>query len=572
MADERLLGKTSTVRQSENPTFALSDAAATSKHTEIGGRVDTIMKEDITVFFLSPCDRPLDDPVLTQPHEMFIPALSCSIDMETTSNALVPRIAKNLGIPDVCNDFFSLYVYFEGQEPRPLGPEELVLPSLVWMNPMEHLEAKSEEGDSSSGRKIRRKSSVKERIRSMSFGKLMSGMGKGGKSASRPRKSMGNMASRESAVVGYDVFGGDSSEEDGDDEEGFESLLEGKSHNNQGLVKLVFKIRLFLNYAIMRIDPLGIIDMKRTRYKSNFRRLLFFQVEKYISDEKWPLEREKLAKSLPALIGLSMASKFGMFATSEYDRMDIYAHTQAIYGEVYSKCSKNGALLTQSMLENFWREASVDYSKEGTAALANIDWPYESCFHKLVFKVYGGSYGCEVFPCTIDSGGTDQKYVLGVNDTGLLIISATDLVVKTTIPFEHIIRWGHIPGKYFYYHERGTDEEKETRIYTPKASEVSSLLKEYAVALMNVELGRYTETGITKASLEAKGHWKKAGTLLKITRAFGSSNAKKGRALQGNLKEAAKKEAEGAEEKKESSETPPLSASRRRSRAPASNP
>ena len=54
-------------------------------------------------------------------------------------------------------------MYFEGQEPRPLGPEELVLPSLVWMNPMEHLEARSEEGDSSSGRKIRRKSSVKER-------------------------------------------------------------------------------------------------------------------------------------------------------------------------------------------------------------------------------------------------------------------------------------------------------------------------------------------------------------------------------------------------------------------------
>jgi hypothetical protein len=92
---------------------------------------------------------------------------------------------------------------------------------------------------------------------------------------------------------------------------------------------------------------------------------------------------------------------------------------------VYSKCSKNAALLTQSMLENFWREASADYSKEGTAALDNMDWPYESCFHKLVSKVYGGSYGCEVYPCTIDSGSTVQKYLLGVNDTGLLIFEPT---------------------------------------------------------------------------------------------------------------------------------------------------
>ena len=153
MEDARRRAKTATIRQSDS-LVALSDTAVTSKYAELGKRVDVTMKEDITVFFVSPCDRPLDDPVLTQPYDMFIPATTCSIDMETTSNSLIPRIAKGLGIPEICNDFFSLYVYWDGQEPRPLGPEELVLPSLVWENPMEHMSEK-EEGDSS--QKVRSK-------------------------------------------------------------------------------------------------------------------------------------------------------------------------------------------------------------------------------------------------------------------------------------------------------------------------------------------------------------------------------------------------------------------------------
>lgn len=48
-----------------------------------------------------------------------------SIDLETTTNALIPRIVREMGMPDVTGDLFSLYVYWEGQKPRPLGPEEV---------------------------------------------------------------------------------------------------------------------------------------------------------------------------------------------------------------------------------------------------------------------------------------------------------------------------------------------------------------------------------------------------------------------------------------------------------------
>ena len=104
-------------------------------------------------------------------------------------------------------------------------------------------------------------------------------------------KSTGDIVKRQmTPVVGYEIFSGESSDEDDD----FEEFLEGGKDRKIGMVKLVFKVRLFLNYAIHKIDPLGIINMNNAKHKSNFRRLLFFQIEKCISDEKWPLEQEKV--------------------------------------------------------------------------------------------------------------------------------------------------------------------------------------------------------------------------------------------------------------------------------------
>ena len=73
----------------------------------------------------SSCNAENEEDVMCEPYNLFIPDIHLAIDLETTTNALIPRIIRQIGMPDVTGDLFSLYVYWEGKKPRPLGPEEV---------------------------------------------------------------------------------------------------------------------------------------------------------------------------------------------------------------------------------------------------------------------------------------------------------------------------------------------------------------------------------------------------------------------------------------------------------------
>jgi hypothetical protein len=102
----------------------------------------------------------------------------------------------------------------------------------------------------------------------------------------------------------------------------------------------------------------------------------------------------------------------------------VYAHTIAVYGDLYFKSTNDVMRLTGSTLEDYWREASKDFESQGKEELGNIRNPYELCFHNMVSKVYGASYGVENFTVEmgLDGGESNlQEVQLGVNETGLLV-------------------------------------------------------------------------------------------------------------------------------------------------------
>lgn len=118
-------------RKSKVSSMHLNNHALTGKVNFLGG-VDKDKVEQITVHFVNSSDisryTPMDG--------TFVDELTVNVDLETTSKILIPRILKSLEMPSICRDIFSLYVYWDDLPPRPLGPNELVLPALVWQNPL----------------------------------------------------------------------------------------------------------------------------------------------------------------------------------------------------------------------------------------------------------------------------------------------------------------------------------------------------------------------------------------------------------------------------------------------------
>mmetsp|Transcript_21336 Transcript_21336/g.40096 ORF Transcript_21336/g.40096 Transcript_21336/m.40096 type:complete len:880 (-) Transcript_21336:46-2685(-) len=527
-SSDRFRANTVDVGARRSSDMNLDPSAVSSKYSALG-EVDKTKKETVKVHFISSCNAENEEDVMCEPYNLFIPDIHLAIDLETTTNALIPRIIRQIGMPDVTGDLFSLYVYWEGKKPRPLGPEELVLPSLVWVDPDEKVKALSKRHAEAKHQAFNNKpnsTSIKKKIRSMSFGfKSQSSMPEEKKiSTMRSTVSGGDGDPR----VGYEMFSGGDNFGFGD--ESFDDMGDGGGGSGSGdydeqmdvdcslSVKLVFKIRLFIQHIFHRIDCCG-VQNPVSKYQSNFRSLLLFQIENYIATQKWPMEIPKIASSLPAIIGLSMSAKFGKCDSTKYDKEAVYAHTIAVYGDVYFKSTNDVMRLTGSTLEDYWREASKDFESQGKEELGNIRNPYELCFHNMVSKVYGASYGVENFTVEmgLDGGESNlQEVQLGVNETGLLVFDVDSGALKSCYLFEYISKWGHIPGKYFYFFDcPGKGQEgKETRIYTSSASQISSLLREYAVALMNIGVGRYNEVGLTKTKIKTKKNWKRAEKLI----------------------------------------------------------
>lgn len=143
--------------------------------------------------------------------------------------------------------------------------------------------------------------SIKKKIRSMSFrfkSQSMGGLEKKGAGGVK-RESSGDPR------VGYDMFSGgdnfgygdesfDDEFGDGDDKTGDNDELNGEIGVDADLsVRLVFKIRLFVQYIFHKIDHVGVMNPV-SKYKSTFRSLLFYQIERYIASRNWPMEISKV--------------------------------------------------------------------------------------------------------------------------------------------------------------------------------------------------------------------------------------------------------------------------------------
>jgi len=315
----------------------MTSKAINNKINFLGG-VEKEKTESVAIHFVNSNDTTRG----TRMKGTFLDDLHMNIDLETTTKTLVPKILSTLGMPEICRDIFNLYVYWDDLPPRPLGPNELVLPALVWQNPIKR-----------SQKLIK---SIARKRGSDNLGSMGSG-GVGGRGMTfTAKRSVSRMMHKRtnSRFSTYqelrESFNAEVGVEEGNnDEEDDEQYRD---------VKLVFKLRLFVNVCINSIDECG-TSREIGRFHSKFRMLLCLQIEKYISFQKWYIQEDfdNTDDELLKLIGVALGVKFGgiNFLKDDVDIDGCVTWTKEVYGNVYY--SKVGSDIKDDAVLSYWRSA-----------------------------------------------------------------------------------------------------------------------------------------------------------------------------------------------------------------------
>ncbi|GMI20414.1 hypothetical protein TeGR_g9474, partial [Tetraparma gracilis] len=265
--------------------------------------------------------------------------------------------------------------------------------------------------------------------------------------------------------------------------------------------------RLFVDPLIDLIDPLGSVNPK-SKNLSVFRRLLIFQCEKYLGSGKWQVPA---SHQLEKFIGLSLCAKYGPVSEVDEDtRTAALEHGSNIYVRDMNPAHAH------VLVERCWKDATEE---GGAASRRNLGSKrsYEKEFLSLARTL--DEYGCDIFACTLEKGPSDLSKVLanddpsacirvGINSHGIYVFgedpssstSSTSSISSTSSssqPTRMVLATYQID---FSSSGKKSKEGSEIRLRTPDASHMSSLLNEYAMALLNVRSGCYKEVGITHAS------------------------------------------------------------------------
>ena len=172
-------------------------------------------------------------------------------------------------------------------------------------------------------------------------------------------------------------------------------------------MKLVFKLRLFVNRVIDSIDNCG-TSRQIGDYHSNFKSLLCLQVEKYLSTEKWVLQEgeEDIEDKLLQLIGMALGVKFGgvNYLSEEVGVEECVRWAREVYGRLYFK--KVGKEMADGTVKAYWRSAEQ---------ILRPDQTYDESYLELSRRLLGCYFGCELFEVRVDSN-VGRDITLGINE------------------------------------------------------------------------------------------------------------------------------------------------------------